>query len=153
MLYIYILFEGELNEIFFKNSDNPSALLYSQLDKLECFRNDGKFHLRIVYPELGGSNEWIQKSNPVADRKIEGFKAVKLDYKIDGHLQPWRGLGLCRSDKSTLICDTPARNHWWMAVGAKSHWPSYKKTIPGRHGAYVKKVELFVLNGKKNSKF
>ena len=137
-----------MSEIFFKNSDNPSALLFSQLDKLECFRNDGKFHLKIVFPERGGSNEWIQKSNPVAVKNIEGFKAVKLDYKIDGHLQPWRGLGLCKHTNA-LVCDTPTTNHWWMAVGAQSNWPSNKKTIPGRHGAYVKKVELFVENGKK----
>merc|ERR1712038_634139 len=59
-------------EALSKNPDDPAALLFSRLDQLENFRTeDGKFHLKIVYPELGGSNEWMQTSNPVLDNTIE----------------------------------------------------------------------------------
>ena len=135
-----------MTKILHKNPNNPSALLYSKLDQLEKYRTyEGKFHLKIVYPELGRSNEWKQKSNPVTDTKIEGFEAIKLDFKFDGHRKPWRGLGFCENVKA-LICDTPSRQYWWMAVGAKNY--NYKGIIPGPVWSSVKKVEVHVKIGK-----
>ena len=138
-----------MTKILHKNPDNPSASLYSKLDQLECYRtHEGKFHLKIVYPELGRSNEWKQKSNPVTDTEIKGFQAIKLDMKKDGQLKPWGGLGLCHNKKA-LMCDTPTRRpgYWWMAVGAKYDWP--KGRIPGPQGVSVRKVEIYVKLGNK----
>ena len=135
-----------MNKNLVKNPDDPSALLYSRLDQLESFRDGGKFHLKIVYPELGHSNEWRQKSNPVTDTEIEGFEEIKLNFKANGQFKPWRGMGLCHNTKA-LMCEIhPSRQHWWMAIGAQHYWPEGR--IPGPVGFNVKKVEIHVKIGK-----
>ena len=145
-----------MTKILHKNPYNPSALLYSQLDQLERYRTyDGKFHLKIVYPELGRSNEWKQMSNPVTDTIIKGFQAIRLDMKKkqkndNGQKMPWGGMGLCYNFR-TLMCDTPPRKpgYWWMAVGAKQ---DYKNVIPGKipgpWNVGVRKVEMYVKLGR-----
>ena len=131
------------------------ALLFSRLDQLENFRaEDGKFHLKIVYPELGGSNEWIQTSNPATESTIEGLEAVKLDYTVDGLRGPWGGLGLCTGKSSTFICDTPTKGYWFMAIGSQGLWgpdTTNDPTIPGprsepyqAHKYAVRRVEVYV---------
>ena len=106
--------------------------------------------MKIVYPELGGSNEWIQTSNPVTESTIEGFQPVKLDYQLDGHNNPWGGLGLYTGTARALITDTPTRSNWYMCIGCQNWWPS-TGTIPGPalDGQAVTRVELYVnVNGK-----
>merc|ERR1719378_122462 len=59
-----------------KNSDDPTAKLYSILGNLEEYRIAGRFHFRLCYPELvgvndgDGCNEWIQTSNPATNSTI-----------------------------------------------------------------------------------
>jgi|ERR1711953_151553 len=134
-----------------KNPDDPTALLFSRLDQLEKFRTgDGKFHFKIVFPELGGSNEWIQTSNPATESRIEGFQPVQLDYDIDGYDQPWKGLGLCTGSQQALICDSPTEGRWWMCTGCQAVMSRRTLTIPGpkKRGETFKhvvtQVELYV---------
>ena len=143
-------------EALSKNSDDPTALLYSRLDQLEDFRTeDGKFHLKIVFPDLGGSNEWMQTSNPVTDSTIKGFQPVKLDYQIDGHANPWGGLGLNTVNEQALISDTPTTEFFYMCLGCQIYYPS-TGAIPGPRISKeneedvlaVTQVELYVTNGK-----
>ena len=110
--------------------------------------------MKIVYPELGGSNEWIQTSNPVTESTIEGFQPVKLDYQVDGHNNPWGGLGLYTGTARALITDTPTSN-WFMCIGCQNWWGG-SQTIPGPRldpnpeTKAVTRVELYIVNGKSN---
>ena len=134
-------------EALSKNPGRPSAQLFSRLDQLETFRReDGKFHFKIVYPLLGGSNEWIQTSNPATSDAIEGYEAVNLDYKVQGQLKPWEGLGRCTGKVSALICDTPTTGYWFMCVGCQSFW-KYPDTVPGPRDHATTQVELYVKSG------
>ena len=106
--------------------------------------------MKIVFPELGGSNEWIQTSNPVTDSTIEGYQTVNLDYTVDGLNHPWGGLGLRTGTDKALITDTPTAGNWFMCIGCQS-WYSNTGTIPGPRKSgenTVTRVELYVLNGK-----
>ena len=95
-----------------KNQNTPDAHLFSKLNLLEGFRNkDGKFHLKLCYPEIkgknGNCNEWKQSSNPTTEGKIKGFQKVKLAFPHNGAARSWGGLG--RSDlysTHTLMGDT-----------------------------------------------
>ena len=127
-----------------KNGDDPSALLFSRLDQLEILRReDGKFRFKIVYPGLGGSNEWMQTSNLATSNTIEGYEPVNIEYKVQGHKDTWRGLGLCTGNNNAFICDTPKTGYWWMCVGCRKTY-QYPDTIPGPWRDLTKKVELYV---------
>jgi len=131
-------------EALSKNGGDPSAKLFSRLDLLEIFRReDGKFRFKIVFPDLGGSNEWIQTSNPATSVTIKGYEPVNIDYKVQGRNKTWRGLGLCTGQKKAFICDTPTTGNWWMCVGCESTY-NYPDTIPGPWSHLTKKVELYV---------
>ena len=99
--------------------------------------------MKIVYPELGGSNEWIQTSNPVTESMIEGFQPVKLDYQRDGSNRPWGGLGLSRNDAwgASLISDTPDTQYWHMCIGCQTKWGH---GFPGPRPNSVTQVELYI---------
>ena len=131
-----------------KNSHNPNAPLFSNLDQLESFRNaEGKFHLKLCYPErqskLGYCNEWLQSSNPVTDGKITGFKKIHLSFSKNGAGKPFGGLGKSGKSETTLMDDTGSNPYWWMAVGATKYYE--KKKIPGPWLLpKVTKVEMFV---------
>ena len=132
--------------------EDQTALLFSRLDQLEDFRGeDGTFHFKLVYTELAGSNEWRQTSNPATDARIEGYQAVRLDYKVTGDRQPWSGLGLCPGpSRKTLICDSPtAPEYWWMCIGCQKWFPvNSNQTIPGPSQRPVKRVQLYVEKAK-----
>ena len=152
-MYIIILmiFSQSDYEVPWKNPADPRARLFSILRVLDEYKIDGKFHLKIVYPELGGSNEWIQTSNPVRDSIIEGYQPISLDYKTDGNSEPWGGLGNCSGSSKAAICDTPTTGNSFMCVGCQYWWPSTDTdTFPGpRSNPYVvgdyavTKVELY----------
>ena len=136
-------------ETLSKNAEDQGASLFSRLDQLEQFRGEGgKFHFKLSYPELGGSNEWLQTSNPAEAETIEGFEPISLDYKLDGHSKPWGGLGLCKLRKNeAFICDTPTEGRWWMCIGCKS-FHRRDNTIPGPEPDVVTRVEIYVMKNQ-----
>ena len=99
--------------------------------------------MKIVFPELGGSNEWIQTSNPATDSTISGFESVQLDYPLNGFGQPWGGLALGTGSNQALIDDTPNSGIWWMCIGCQS-WFSSTGYIPGPRSNSVTRVQLYV---------
>ena len=106
--------------------------------------------MKIVYPELGGSNEWIQSSNPARDSKIEGYQPIKLDFVVNGNEGIWGGLGRGTTGDNCLIDDTPDNSYWWMCIGCQN-WHGGPNTIPGPrknepnvNKYLVTKVELYV---------
>jgi len=130
-----------------KNPNDTEALLFSKLFQLEDFKTeDGKFHLKIVYPGLNGSNEWKQKSNPVTSSTIVDYEPVSIDFTVHGHNNTWGGLGLeTQQLNNCLITDTPTESRWFMCIGCKHYWFG---GIPGPSELYfnggVNKVELYI---------
>ena len=126
-----------------KNTDNPAAKLFSVLSQLNNLRlDDGSFHLKLCYPELGKCNEWTQTSNPATRSTVENFKAIKL-----GLGSSFTGLGVSPASSSyTFIDNTPSSSNWFYAIGARSSWGG-SDTIPGPYPEQsphkVKRVELF----------
>ena len=55
------------------NDDDEDAYRYSILSKIENYRKDGLFHIRICYPsyeEECPCNEWTQSSNFVTENDV-----------------------------------------------------------------------------------
>ena len=129
-------------EALSKNPENPGAKLFSVLNKLGTLRlEDGTFHLKLCYPDLGKCNEWTQTSNPATSSKIEDFKAIDLAFQKASYGASFVGIGVSISP-STFIDDSPSRSNWWNAIGAqKTH--GGVDTIPGPYNVKVKRVELF----------
>ena len=60
------------------NTENPEAKLFSVLSQLNSLSlEDGSFHLKLCYPDLGKCNECTQTSNPATSIDIENFKQVE----------------------------------------------------------------------------
>ena len=126
-----------------KNAGDETQPLYSILSDLEDFRNsDGKFHFKLVYPEIPATNEWIQSSNPATDTTITGFEAISLDVDLNSYDEAWEGLGY--SDHKTLIDDAPDGDRWWTAIGAYHDYPKESGTLPGLKSNTISIVELYV---------
>ena len=131
-----------------KNAGNHEAKLFSILSQLNPLRlEDGSFHLKLCYPELGKCNEWAQTSNPATSSTIRNFKAIKLDFPKNSYGKAFVGIGVSPASASyTFIDDTPNQRNWWYAIGARSWFGT--GTIPGPvdqsgAGKKVQRVELF----------
>ena len=63
------------------NSGSPDLpQIYSRLSSLGSYvAPNGMYHMRLVYPESGSYNEWIQTSNPRLTAFPEGFSPIHLD--------------------------------------------------------------------------
>ena len=122
------LFSG-VEDALSKNPDNPDANLFSILDQLDKLRSsDGKFRLKLCYPELKKCNEWIQTSNPAKESIITGFEAVDLAITFNSYNEPWKGLGKDNSGYSpALMDDAPTQHRWCSAIGAQIYWPTAKR--------------------------
>ena len=117
--------------------------------------SDGKFHLKLCYPELmqfnPPCNEWIQTSNPATETAITGYREVRITFKgssTHGHLK-FGGLAISPlMSRYTWIDADPLTSSWWYAIGALKHLKG-QITIPGpvngnKKGYNITKVELFV---------
>ena len=128
-----------------KSQNRPDRKLFSVLKKLWRFQlDDGKFHLKLCYPTLGGKcNEWTQTSNPATQSTVTDFIPIKLAFSND-----FVGLGLTSPSASkTFIDATPSDDAWFYAIGAFKFWGKTDK-IPGpvtKAGKkkLVRKVELY----------
>lgn len=124
------------------NVDDPTADLYSVLEKLEDFRGgDGKFKLRINWPDLGaGKNIWKQSLNPVTTpgmsptNPVAGYEALDIDYTSNS----WGGLD--NSSGSTFLNGTVNHGNWYYSIGSNNIWST---GIPA-YGAASTHVELWV---------
>ena len=130
------------HEVGTKNDDNPEALLFSNLNKLENFRNEGKFQFKLCYPDIifgrnrESCNEWIQTSNPYTESTITGFQEISLAFDKNSNNQKWSGLGrnTAGNDIFTIIDDAPTSRYWHSAVGAKKYVTNAEGKIPGPRG-------------------
>ena len=119
--------------------DDPLALRYSILSRLEDFRSeDGQFEFMLEWPGHGhipGRNIWRQASNPAVD-PIEGYEPVDINYTG----QRWGGLEYNRHNDASLIDGSVNSGNWWYAVGARS---SHGGGLPAQ-GAIASRVALWV---------
>merc|ERR1711972_874235 len=124
-------------ETSFGNEEDPN---FSRLDTLSNYRHDGKFHFKMVWPDMTGHgqnfNEWKQSSDPFMREEIAGYEAVSVPFtdKGFGGLE-YNGNGRCVLDGSV---NSPG---WWYAIGTRA---AYSGGIPGPD-VVVKKVELWAL--------
>ena len=127
-----------------KNTENPAAKLFSILNQLNPLRlEDGSFHLKLCYPELGKCNEWTQTSNPATSSTIENVKAIDLGFPKNSYGKAFAGIGVSPASSSwTFIDDTPSQSNWFFAIGARSWWGG-SHTIPGPYNQKIKRVEIF----------
>lgn len=124
-----------------KNDNNPNADLYSILYKLEKFRNNGKFILKINWPSLGlGRNIWSQTINPVTNpgisstNPVEGYVPIDIQYTSNS----WGGLEQYGSN--TFLDGTVMHSNWYYAIGS---YTSYGEGLPSFNGS-TNHVQLWV---------
>jgi len=142
-----------------KNSDDPTADLYSILDQLDKYKSDKGFHFKLCYPELigvyngDGCNEWIQTSNPATDTTVTGFKAISLTFPYNSYMKDWDGIGKDIKKDTWLgafIDDSPNGDYFWTSIGAYQYHgsastiPGPKSKTEGENQFLVTKVELYV---------
>ena len=106
----------------YMNAGYPNHAQYSILGDLESFRGtDGRFELKIEYPQKAGRNYnvWRQSSNPVTASSlgVDGYEAVDVNLKTQG----WGGL-----EKNTggwsLLDGSVNSGNWWYAIGTTRPW-------------------------------
>lgn len=124
-----------------KNQQDPTANLYSILDKMELFRSGGKFLLKINWPDLGaGSNIWSQTLNPVVvtgvspSSPVAGYKPVNISYTSN----QWGGLE--GQNGSALLDGSVGHTNWFYAVGS---YVAYGSGIPSYSPA-AQQAQLWV---------
>ena len=114
---------------------------FSALDQLEsCRQQDGKLHMKLVWPELENTQEWKQTTNPVTDRgSVEGYEAVAVNF----HGNHWGGLEH-NGGSSSLLDGSVGVDNWWYAVGSST---PHHGAIPGPDTTVVQVTELHAFCG------
>ena len=105
----------------FKPTD-ATAPNFSALSSLETYRaNDGKFVLKIQWPEREGQNfnVWKQGSNPVTSEVggVNGYQGIEIAFTD----QSWGGLER-QPGGAALLDGSVDHGNWFYAVGAGSEW-------------------------------
>jgi hypothetical protein len=82
-------------------------------------KNVGKYEFLLEYPELGESNRWQQKNNPLEEVEkidgqyfVEGYNPIKID--LNGSW--WGGLVLS-SFTCSLLDGSVGVSYWHYAIG------------------------------------
>ncbi len=122
-------------------ADPTSVDKYSRLFELENYRNpnDGKFELKLSYPNKNITNIWKQISNPVTreTRWVDWYEAVDIDSTAAGRWWLEHELWV-----STFLDWVPDSGTWRWAVGSlRTYTNNY--SIPGPW-QIVSLVELYV---------
>lgn len=79
---------GPANEFFSPgnfemNPTSPKRRLHSIMNDLSAHATcDGRFHFRMVWPELGFYNEWFQASDPTSDYNVAGFQGDEIELSL-----------------------------------------------------------------------
>jgi len=114
------------------------------------FKYDGKYEFLLEYPQLNGSNWWIQNKNPVLENEgttaANGYTPVSVSWATH-HFG-----GLVKSSQTTLtLLDGSAGNtEWFYSIGTRevTSWstqncPSPVNCFPGPNGS-VNEVYLWL---------
>lgn len=106
-----------------KNPGNPNASLYSILDKLSDFYSNGRYVLKMEWPEYIKRNIWAQTTNPATDTAIQGYQPISIGAD---HTIPFGGLerNCAIACSSSLADGSTGSINWHFALGAFTNWPS-----------------------------
>ena len=125
------------------NTGFPDGDKYSILEGWGHFLRNGKFTLKLDYPNNSKTNIWSQTNNPVFEDGtggVTGYTAISIDES--GNL--WGGLERYDANSSTFLDGSVNHANWWYAVGSRSAYGgSY--TIPGP-STTTNLVELWILD-------
>ena len=129
-------------EARFCNPGNTSANKYSILTYWDRFLRNGKYTLKLDYPNNNITNIWSQTSNPVIDGSsvVQNYVAIDIDTTTQG----WGGLERLVSNSNTFLDGTVNSGNWYYAVGCASAWGGVN-TYPGP-GIAVTLSELWILD-------
>ncbi|TRY68999.1 hypothetical protein TCAL_08067 [Tigriopus californicus] len=122
-----------------ENVENAQSSRFERLDEYRC--EGGRYHFRLVYPELGTYNEWYQTNDPSNPEHIavSGYLGVALGLPIGFN-------GLVYNNKDALMMgDSNTTHPQWFSVGRIKMDSSHGK-FPGPPNCFVSKLQLFVRN-------
>ena len=124
-------YDDRINEPNNWNADDPDALRYSILYRMEKYRKNGVFHLRICFPDYTEDefpcNEWEQSSNFVHEKEITGFKAIRLTYPKCWGDKDFVGLYKDVTTYWTVTCYS-----WYFSFGMTTLWGRTWEGAPGK---------------------
>ena len=115
---------------------------FSELDELEDCRgrDDGKLHLKLVFPQMDGpnTNEWKQTTNPVTAGRggVEGYEPIEISHTG----QTWGGLEY--NGASSLLDGSVSVSSWWYAIGSTADYSP--GGMPGP-AVVVSETELYAM--------
>lgn len=116
------------------NNTNPMSNLYSILDKLEKFRNNGNFTLKINWPlDKSIYNIWSQTSN-FTYQSVAGYTPIN----IQATENLWGGLEY--NGGITFADGTVNHVNWYYSIGSTGAWNG---AIPANNSAATE-VDLWV---------
>jgi hypothetical protein len=136
-----LIFKHNINGGYYSNATarsfnvmSPTSNLYSILDKLENFRKDGIFTLKINWP-LNKSiyNIWSQTSN-FTSQPVAGYTPIN----IQATENLWGGLEY--NGGITFADGTVNHVNWYYSIGSTGAW---NNAIPSNNSA-VTEVDLWV---------
>ena len=90
---------------------------YSILNKLETFKEDNKFNLRLQWKGYSERNIWKQSSNPMTELGANNYEAIDVDISDAS----WSGLER-DSGNATLLNGSIGVAGWYYAVGSTLLW-------------------------------
>ncbi|PIK16079.1 fibrinogen-like YCDxxxxGGGW domain-containing protein [Halobacteriovorax sp. JY17] len=130
-----------------KNVTAPNGNLYSILDKMDALKSAHGLTFRYRDTTNGNQNIWFQRSNPVYDTKVMGYRPIE----IENSSNYWAGLengnrlsnGRNNTNKS-LLDGSVEHSNWWYSVGATV---AHSGNIPAFNSVSTDEVELFVHTG------
>ena len=125
------------------NTSNPDGVKYSILSEWHHFLRNGKYTLKLDYPNNSVTNIWSQTSNPVdsdGSGGVTGYTAISIDYSGVG----WGGLERYDASNSSFLDGTLSpQSNWYFAIAGNA-WTN-ADTFPGP-GVAVSLVELWILD-------
>jgi hypothetical protein len=125
------------------NTSLPNGNKYSILSSWGKFLKNGKYTLKLNYPNNAITNIWSQTNNPVIEAGaggVTGYIAISIGASPNG----WGGLEYYAAVSSTFLDGTINSGNWYYAVGVRDAW-SGVNTFPGPSSA-VSLVELWILD-------
>lgn len=126
---------------FSYNEDDDTNANYSILNKLENYRNDGKFRFKYT-DNTGKINDWTQTNNPITTSTVTGYNSISIDDS-----SYWEGLSLS-SSKHTIIASKGT--HIYYTIGFKALWYINRfngyPTFPSNGLTGNTLIELYVFN-------
>lgn len=128
------------SEAKLSNPTNPGADKFSILSRIDNMKIGNEYIFKMHWPQLGKTQIWAQRNNPVQDTVpnggVIGYRAISIDSTINS----WGGLEY--SGASTFLDGTVNSTNWYYAIAPAVSWGG-TNNFPGDSVA-VNEVELWI---------